>query len=188
MRVACCFGTYCNLHTAPGHAMKQPATRRAAGSRPLVAAYSVSGLCAELPDLPSPRCYVTRPSCCRWQQGRSRVVLCLKHSPQAAAARSKSGGSSWDLSAAPSCPRVVSTPLSRSRGIFCRWLGGDRVPQYWGKPSPYTEGTAFLGTPPNHQEVRVATKQTWHDPPPESSCKHAVVHHASHIRPDAHQQ
>jgi hypothetical protein len=27
------------------------------------------------------------------------------------------------------------------------------VPQYWGKPSPYTEGTGFLGTPTNHQEV-----------------------------------
>jgi succinate dehydrogenase (ubiquinone) cytochrome b560 subunit len=34
-----------------------------------------------------------------------------------------------------------------------RWLGGDRIPQYWGKPSPYTEGTAFLGTPTNHEEL-----------------------------------
>jgi hypothetical protein len=35
----------------------------------------------------------------------------------------------------------------------CSGIGGDRVPQFWGKPSPYTEGTAFLGTPPNHEEV-----------------------------------
>jgi hypothetical protein len=37
--------------------------------------------------------------------------------------------------------------------LCCRWLGGDKVPEYWGKPSPYTEGTAFLGTPTNHEEV-----------------------------------
>lgn len=34
-----------------------------------------------------------------------------------------------------------------------RGLGGDRVPEYFAKPSPYTEGTAFLGTPANHDEV-----------------------------------
>jgi succinate dehydrogenase (ubiquinone) cytochrome b560 subunit len=34
-----------------------------------------------------------------------------------------------------------------------RWLGGDKVPEYWGKPSPYTEGTAFLGTPTNHDQL-----------------------------------
>lgn len=34
-----------------------------------------------------------------------------------------------------------------------RWLGGDKVPEYWGKPSPYTEGTGFLGTPANHDEL-----------------------------------
>ncbi|KAF6260667.1 succinate dehydrogenase subunit b560 [Scenedesmus sp. NREL 46B-D3] len=34
-----------------------------------------------------------------------------------------------------------------------RGLGGDKVPEYWGKPSPYTEGTAFLGTPPNHDQL-----------------------------------
>eukprot|EP00879_Flechtneria_rotunda_P001654 GHRR01001814.1.p1 GENE.GHRR01001814.1~~GHRR01001814.1.p1 ORF type:complete len:206 (+),score=54.79 GHRR01001814.1:134-751(+) len=34
-----------------------------------------------------------------------------------------------------------------------RSVGGDKVPEYWGKPSPYTEGTTFLGTPPNHDEL-----------------------------------
>eukprot|EP00882_Tetradesmus_deserticola_P000724 GHRQ01000791.1.p1 GENE.GHRQ01000791.1~~GHRQ01000791.1.p1 ORF type:complete len:205 (+),score=76.57 GHRQ01000791.1:114-728(+) len=34
-----------------------------------------------------------------------------------------------------------------------RGLGGDKVPEYFGKPSPYTEGTAFLGTPTNHEEL-----------------------------------
>lgn len=38
--------------------------------------------------------------------------------------------------------------IQQSRG-----LGGDKVPEYWGKPSPYTEGTAFLGTPTNHDEL-----------------------------------
>lgn len=34
-----------------------------------------------------------------------------------------------------------------------RGIGGDKIPEFWGKPSEYTEGTAFLGTPPNHLEV-----------------------------------
>ncbi|KAF8067356.1 sdhC [Scenedesmus sp. PABB004] len=34
-----------------------------------------------------------------------------------------------------------------------RGLGGDRVPEYFAKPSPYTEGTAFLGTPANHDDL-----------------------------------
>lgn len=33
-----------------------------------------------------------------------------------------------------------------------RFIGGDKIPEYWGKPSQYTEGTAFLGTPKNHLE------------------------------------
>lgn len=34
-----------------------------------------------------------------------------------------------------------------------RYLGGDKVPQYWGRPSPYTEGTGFLGTPRDHMSL-----------------------------------
>lgn len=34
-----------------------------------------------------------------------------------------------------------------------RFLGGDRIPEFYAKPSPYTEGTTFLGTPTNHEEV-----------------------------------
>jgi hypothetical protein len=34
------------------------------------------------------------------------------------------------------------------------------VPEYYGKPSPYTEGTAFLGTPTNHDEVRTWQRRT----------------------------
>lgn len=30
-------------------------------------------------------------------------------------------------------------------------MGG--VPEYWGKKSPYTDGTTFLGTPANHDEL-----------------------------------
>lgn len=33
-----------------------------------------------------------------------------------------------------------------------RWIGGDKIPEFWGKPSPYTEGTTFLGTPSDHLE------------------------------------
>ncbi|GMH35867.1 hypothetical protein BSKO_03735 [Bryopsis sp. KO-2023] len=33
-----------------------------------------------------------------------------------------------------------------------RKIGGG-VPEFWGKPSPYTEGTDFLGTPKNHMEL-----------------------------------
>lgn len=36
-----------------------------------------------------------------------------------------------------------------------RFIGGDKIPEYWGRPSPYTEGTDFLGTPPNHHEVNI---------------------------------
>ncbi|DBA99712.1 TPA: hypothetical protein ACH3X3_012263 [Trebouxia sp. C0006] len=32
----------------------------------------------------------------------------------------------------------------------CR--GGSTVPEFYGKPSPYSPGTGFLGTPPDHQE------------------------------------
>ncbi|KAK9810451.1 hypothetical protein WJX72_010894 [[Myrmecia] bisecta] len=38
-----------------------------------------------------------------------------------------------------------------------RWGGGGGVPEYWGKPSAYTEGTDFLGTPPDHLK-KVATR------------------------------
>lgn len=31
-----------------------------------------------------------------------------------------------------------------------RFIGGDKVPEFWGKPSAYTEGTDFLGTPQDH--------------------------------------
>lgn len=34
-----------------------------------------------------------------------------------------------------------------------RHIGGDKIPQYWGRPSPYTGGTEFLGTPTNHMDV-----------------------------------
>ncbi|GLC52399.1 hypothetical protein PLESTB_000624900 [Pleodorina starrii] len=34
-----------------------------------------------------------------------------------------------------------------------RHIGGNKIPEYWGKPSPYTEGTDFLGTPKNHLDL-----------------------------------
>ncbi|DBB06493.1 hypothetical protein WJX77_009141 [Trebouxia sp. C0004] len=30
--------------------------------------------------------------------------------------------------------------------------GGSTVPEFYGKPSPYSPGTGFLGTPPDHRE------------------------------------
>lgn len=36
---------------------------------------------------------------------------------------------------------------------FCR--GANTVPEFYGKPSPYSAGTGFLGTPPDHREVRL---------------------------------
>uniref|UniRef100_A0A7R9VHH3 Succinate dehydrogenase subunit b560 n=1 Tax=Chlamydomonas euryale TaxID=1486919 RepID=A0A7R9VHH3_9CHLO len=33
-----------------------------------------------------------------------------------------------------------------------RGIGGDKIPEFWGKPSAYTEGTGFLGTPTDHLE------------------------------------
>lgn len=52
------------------------------------------------------------------------------------------------------CGKMASPAVLAKRWkLCCRWLGGDKVPEYWGKPSPYTEGTAFLGTPTNHDQV-----------------------------------
>uniref|UniRef100_A0A7S3VHG7 Succinate dehydrogenase cytochrome b560 subunit, mitochondrial n=1 Tax=Dunaliella tertiolecta TaxID=3047 RepID=A0A7S3VHG7_DUNTE len=33
-----------------------------------------------------------------------------------------------------------------------RFIGGDKVPEFWGKKSEYTAGTDFLGTPTDHLE------------------------------------
>ena len=49
----------------------------------------------------------------------------------------------------------VGTPLSPSGHGACRHIGGDKVPEFWGKPSAYTEGTTFLGTPKDHLKVGV---------------------------------
>jgi len=34
-----------------------------------------------------------------------------------------------------------------------RAMAGSSVPEHWGRPSKYTEGTEFLGTPKNHQDL-----------------------------------
>jgi hypothetical protein len=39
--------------------------------------------------------------------------------------------------------------------LFVRYIGGDKIPEFWGKPSAYTEGTDFLGTPKDHLEVGI---------------------------------
>lgn len=49
----------------------------------------------------------------------------------------------------------VCTAASWSWSVQCRFIGGDKVPEFWGKPSAYTGGTDFLGTPKNHMEVRM---------------------------------
>ena len=43
--------------------------------------------------------------------------------------------------------------LDRSISQTFRGIGGDKIPEFWGRPSQYTEGTAFLGTPRDHLEV-----------------------------------
>lgn len=34
-----------------------------------------------------------------------------------------------------------------------RSIGTDKMPEFWGRPSAYTEGTSFLGTPKNHLDL-----------------------------------
>lgn len=49
-------------------------------------------------------------------------------------------------------------PRSETLSAPCATLGQIRystVPEYWGKASPYTEGTGFLGTPSNHRDLAV---------------------------------
>mmetsp|Transcript_19126 Transcript_19126/g.49096 ORF Transcript_19126/g.49096 Transcript_19126/m.49096 type:complete len:223 (+) Transcript_19126:155-823(+) len=49
----------------------------------------------------------------------------------------------------------ASLPAATAAGLqlqSTRHLGG-KWPEYFAKPSPYTEGTDFLGTPKNHQEL-----------------------------------
>lgn len=41
-----------------------------------------------------------------------------------------------------------------------RFIGGDKIGEFWGRPSSYTEGTAFLGTPKEHLEVSGAFSVT----------------------------
>eukprot|EP00983_Pelagomonas_calceolata_P034003 1065318-Pelagomonas_calceolata.AAC.1 len=43
-----------------------------------------------------------------------------------------------------------NVPLLRTSSI--RFIGGDKVPEFWGKKSEYTAGTDFLGTPTDHLE------------------------------------
>lgn len=38
---------------------------------------------------------------------------------------------------------------------------GGGVPEFWGRPSSYTEGTDFLGTPKNHLDVSSDAMLTW---------------------------
>ncbi len=41
-----------------------------------------------------------------------------------------------------------------------RFIGGDKIPEFWGKPSAYTEGTEFLGTPKDHLQVAASAGST----------------------------
>lgn len=45
--------------------------------------------------------------------------------------------------------QVVTSQLCRSSRVY------SSVPEYWGKESPYTGGTGFLGTPQDHREVQM---------------------------------
>lgn len=64
--------------------------------------------------------------------------LCLYTHPE---------GIVWPFTPA-GAPSLTRFPLAESR----RLIGHVGVPEFFGKPSQYTEGTAFLGTPPDHQE------------------------------------
>ncbi|GLI61724.1 hypothetical protein VaNZ11_004148, partial [Volvox africanus] len=54
------------------------------------------------------------------------------------------------------CPKGALQQLLASTSFGSqqfRHIGGDKIPEYWGKPSAYTEGTDFLGTPKNHLDL-----------------------------------
>jgi hypothetical protein len=54
---------------------------------------------------------------------------------------------------------AVQTQCSPPGNDLGRFIGGDKIPEFWGKPSAYTEGTSFLGTPADHLEVRLMIMQ-----------------------------
>jgi len=43
--------------------------------------------------------------------------------------------------------------IRRHKSVCCRGIGRVGVPEFFARKSPYTEGTEFLGTPQNHQEL-----------------------------------
>uniref|UniRef100_A0A7S1X2K8 Succinate dehydrogenase cytochrome b560 subunit, mitochondrial n=1 Tax=Tetraselmis chuii TaxID=63592 RepID=A0A7S1X2K8_9CHLO len=53
---------------------------------------------------------------------------------------------------ATSSAPLTAAACSGQQLMATRNLGG-KWPEYFAKPSPYTEGTDFLGTPKNHQEL-----------------------------------
>eukprot|EP00877_Chromochloris_zofingiensis_P003286 jgi/Chrzof1/12959/Cz07g14020.t1_SDH3[v5.2] len=67
----------------------------------------------------------------------------------------RSSGKLLQLAARQTQAGTVSEALGvgSSHSQQFRFIGGDKIPEYWGRPSPYTEGTDFLGTPPNHHEL-----------------------------------
>ncbi|KAG1673289.1 hypothetical protein FOA52_002569 [Chlamydomonas sp. UWO 241] len=57
---------------------------------------------------------------------------------------------------AASASAVLENQLGGACAQTFRGIGGDKIPEFWGKPSQYTEGTGFLGTPPDHlQRIKV---------------------------------
>ncbi len=54
---------------------------------------------------------------------------------------------------------ILVCPAFQKRVLLSRQHGGG-VPEHWGRDSPYHPGTSFLGTPPDHLEVRAGVLQT----------------------------
>jgi len=59
----------------------------------------------------------------------------------------------WACPLACAALRQLRWHESTRTGELCRAHGGG-VPEFWGKDSPYHPGTGFLGTPPDHLNVR----------------------------------
>ena len=51
--------------------------------------------------------------------------------------------------------KTLSMSSANQTFWYCICFRYSTVPEYWGKASPYTEGTGFLGTPSNHRDVRI---------------------------------
>lgn len=116
------------------------------------------------------------------RQSSRALSLLARHATHPPTCVEALGSTGWNNQHARSVQQMAGVRLLLASNsinccLVCRWLGGDKVPEYWGKPSPYTEGTAFLGTPTNHDQVCWHTRLcTFFQPSrPHRSSKHTCM-------------